>query len=61
MFEVQPRRNFISLHYTKISQSLRSIGVKISKWNLIKHINTCVLSEQEIIHILSWKSILFSQ
>jgi len=61
MFEIQPRCNFISLHYTKISQSVRSTGVKIFKWNLIKHINMCVLSEKEIIHILSWKSILFSQ
>jgi len=61
MLEVQPRCNFISLHYTKISQSIRSLGVKIFRWNLIKHINMCVLSEQEIIHILSWKSILFSQ
>lgn len=61
MFKIQPRCNFISLRYTKISKSVRSTGIKIFKWNLIKHINMCVLSEQEIIHTLSWKSILFSQ
>ena len=60
-FEIRPRRNFINLRYTKISKSVRSTGVKIFKRNLIKHINMCVLSEQEIIHILSWKSILFKK
>jgi hypothetical protein len=49
MFELRPRCNFISLHYTQISQSIRSTGVKIFKWNVTKRINMCVLSQQEII------------